>query len=312
MVCSNFTTHKQFNNKQLSITMRKLSLHLFSLFAVIGLFTMTSCDKEVDTIDPVPTVTIPQAAATTAKVGDKVTFNVAVVAQAKIRSIETRLGTSTLGTAKTTGFTNSTSDSYPFEYIVKDTDAGKNLQFAFIVTDSKDRTAQANYTLNVPVVGSIRTQNAQLLYGQANTTGGSFYTTEATGTVYKQADAKTNAAKVDFLYFYGASNLATIAAPSDADARTMYNNATTGLQTWTKLNNTKFVEKTMTKAEFDAATFASIDAAVTTPTATRINSLSANKVIGFVTEGGKKGLIFVNSITGTTDGNINITIKIQD
>jgi uncharacterized lipoprotein YajG len=107
--------------------MKSISLRLFSLFAAASLFAMTSCSKEDETIDPAPTATIPNSAVSTAKVGDKVAFNVAVVAQAKIQSIETRLGTTTLGTVKTNGFTNTTSDTYPFEYTVKPEDAGKKL-----------------------------------------------------------------------------------------------------------------------------------------------------------------------------------------
>ncbi|MDO1448830.1 hypothetical protein Q0590_21310 [Rhodocytophaga aerolata] len=291
--------------------MRKLSLHLLSLFAAVSMFTMTSCSSEEDTVDPAPTATIASTTPATAKVGDEITLSAAVVAQSKIKSIVTRLDNADLDT-KTSNFTNSTSDNYSFKYAIPSTAGGKELKFTIVVTDSKDRVVNATHTVKVDATGSVRTQSAKLIYGQDNTTNGSFYTTEATGTVYKQADAKTNAAKVDFLYFYGATNLATLATPSDADAKTMYNNSTTGLQTWSKLNTTKFKELTMTKAEFEASTFASIETAATGATATKINNLTANKVIGFITEGGKKGIIFVNSVTGTSAGNIDITVKIAD
>ncbi len=290
--------------------MKRISLRLFSLFAAASVF-MTACDKEEDLVDPVPTATIASTTPATAKVGDEVTLTVAVVAESKIKSIVTRLDNADLDT-KTSGFTNSTSDNYSYKYSVPQTAAGKELKFTVVVTDSKERVTTANHTVKVDVTGSVRTQSAKLVYGQESLLGGSFYATELTGTVYKQADAKTNAAKVDFLYFYGATNMATIAAPSDADAKTIYNNGTTGLQTWSKTNNTKFKEVTMTKAEFDAATFTSIETAATGATVTKINNIAATKVIGFITEGGKKGLIFVNAVTGTSAGNIDITVKIAD
>ena len=292
--------------------MKKITFRLLSMLFAASLFVTTACNTEEDAVEPVPTVTIPQGAPSTAKVGDAVTFNVAVVAQSKIKSIETRKGTTTLGAIKTSGFTNSTSDTYPFSYTVVAGDAGKTLEFAFIVIDTKDRKTEVNYSLAVASVGSIRTQTAKLLYGQDNNTGGSFYSTEATGNVYKQADAKTNQAKVDFLYFYGATNFATIAAPSDDAAKTIYNNATTGLQTWTTLNSTKFKEVTMTPGVFNEADFDAVDAAASGATLTKINSLAANKVIGFITASGKKGLILVNSVNGTATGSIDITIKVQD
>jgi hypothetical protein len=306
-----FNSSNNLNIKQLSITMRKLSLQLFSLFAAISLFTMTSCNKEEDMVDPAPTATIASSTPATAKVGNEITIAASIVAQSKIKSIVTRHNNVDLDT-KTSNFTNSTSDNYSFKYTIPSTAAGKDLAFTIVVTDSKDRVVNTTHTVKVDAVGTVRTQSAKLIHGQSSTLGGSFYGTEAAGTIYMQADAKASAAKVDFLYFYGATNLATLAAPSDADAKTMYNNATTGLQTWSKLNNTKFKEVTMTKAEFDAATYTSIESTATGATATKINSLAANKVIGFITEGGKKGLIFVNSVTGTSAGNIDITVKIAD
>jgi hypothetical protein len=291
--------------------MRKLSLQLFSLFAAISLFTMTSCSKEEDMVDPAPTATIASSTPATAKVGNEITIAASIVAQSKIKSIVTRHNNVDLDT-KTSNFTNSTSDNYSFKYSIPSTAAGKDLTFTIVVTDSKDRVVNTNHTVKVDATGSVRTQSAKLVYGQSSTAGGSFYGTEAAGTVYLQAEAKANAAKVDFLYFYGSNNLATIAATSDTDAKTVYNNSVTGLQTWSKLNNTKFKEVAMTKAEFDAATFTSIETATGGATETKINKLADNKVIGFITEGGKKGLIFVNKITGDSTGNIDITVKMAD
>jgi hypothetical protein len=288
--------------------MRKLSLHLLSLFAAVSMFTMTSCTSEEDVVDPVPTVTIPNTAVSSAKVGDKVAFNVSIVAQAKIKSIETRLGTTTLGTVKTSDFTNSTSDSYPFEYTVQPADAGKTLQFAFIVTDSKERTAKTDYTLTINATGSVRTQEAKILAGQKDLTKGSFYATEGTGTIYMSADATNNSAKVDFAYYYNATNKATLAAPSNASAWTIY----PGMEKWTTKNATKFKLTALTTADFNAATFESINTTVDGLTATDATDLTQGKVIAFTTQSGKKGLFLVNSVTTGDTGSINITVKIAD
>lgn len=294
--------------------MKKFAHYAFTLAAFAGLSVFTGCTSEEETeiVDPSPSVTIPQEAPTTGKVGQEIKFDIAVVAEAKIKSIETRFGTITLGTVKTTDFTNATSDKYPFAYTPIDADAGKKLDFSVIVIDKKERQVKKDFSITIEAEGSIRTQTAKLLYGQSNTTGGSFYATEGTGMEYTQVNAKTNAAKIDFLYFYGSENKATLAAPSDADAKTIYNNANNGLQTWSKLNGTKFKEVTMAKAQFDAVTYAAINTSAEGATASKTNMLIADKVVAFITDGGLKGLIYVNSITGTDSGSINITIKIQD
>ena len=185
--------------------------------------------------------------------------------------------------------------------------------YTYTFTDTKGATTKAVVTLTVTAAAEkVVTYTAKLLGGQSAAAGSFFNSSE--GLVYSQADAKTNAGKVDILYFYGATNMATIASPDDADAGTIYNNSSTGLQTWSTRNATKFKTSTVTAAQFDAIT-ATNDAVIIAAAAgaadTKSNKLASGSVFAFVTASGKKGLIKVTAVTGTQDGNITIDVKVQ-
>ncbi|HNY03432.1 MAG TPA: hypothetical protein PKG48_12620 [Bacteroidales bacterium] len=181
----------------------------------------------------------------------------------------------------------------------------------FKVTDKDGQSKEISLTITTVAGASpINTFTMKIMGAQGSSTGSSFASID--GTVYSLANAKTNAAKVDWLYFYGATNLATLAAPNDADAISVFNDPTNGLATWAVKNATKFKKVT------DAITWADIttDAVIVAQTAsgvtnTKINNLAANDVLAFITASGKKGMIKVESISGTTDGTITISVKVQ-
>ena len=116
-------------------------------------------------------------------------------------------------------------------------------------------------------------------------------------------DAKTNSTLIDFLYYYGATNKASIAAPDDADAATVFNNANNGLATWSTRNSTKFKTTALSAAEFDAlANDLLIVSNATGASDTDENNLAVGNVIAFITDadktgGSKMGLIKVVSLS---------------
>lgn len=183
--------------------------------------------------------------------------------------------------------------------------------FIFLITDKDGKTKELSFVVTTQAAaGPINTFSMKIMGAQGSTTGSSFASID--GSVYSLADAKTNATKVDWLYFYGATNHATLAAPDDVDAATIFNNATNGLQEWAVLNPTRFKKVT------DAIDWDNIndDAVIVAQTAsgvtlTKGNELAASDVLAFITSTGKKGLIKVNSISGTSDGTITISVKVQ-
>jgi hypothetical protein len=183
----------------------------------------------------------------------------------------------------------------------------------FKVTDKNNKTKEISFTITTEAVttyGPINEFSMKILGAQDNATGSSFASID--GTVYTMVDAKTNASKIDWLYFYGATNFATIASPEDTDAKAVFNNATWGLQTWSVRNNTLF-KKVDGPIDWNGIVNDSLIQIETASgvTNTKINQLVMNNVLSFITASGKKGMIKVMAIDGTQTGTITISVKVQ-
>jgi len=135
------------------------------------------------------------------------------------------------------------------------------------------------------------------------------------GTVFSISDAKTNAEKIDFIYFNGNSHPKSLAAPNNASVGTL--GSTNAPSTWATKNATKLgLLSGVTASQFDGC---DDDELITTHVTTAsvnadiVLNLIENQVVGFITAGGKKGLIKVISIDTSTEANnsIKISIKVQ-
>lgn len=168
-----------------------------------------------------------------------------------------------------------------------------------------------------PTDAGINTYTAKIFGDQVNNSAGSFFAT-SNGTVYTQAQAKANDSLVDLLYYYGATNKATIANPTDASAATIFDNATTGLQTWVVKNNTQLRSTLLTAEMFNAisadSTLTKLYTASAIGTAlTATTDLAAGDVIAFKTVKNKSGFLKVVNIV-ENNGNadyITVDVKIQ-
>ncbi len=296
--------------------MKKIAFYFFAL--IVGLGFLTSCGTDPDAVKPKPTIALESTAPfisgnTEVTAGDSIKFKLVATGE-KINKVEVNVSYGAGATPAVVFADNAAGDKpgYTKEIKTRARNIAGTETYTFTVTDKNGEVATKDVVVTVKAAQTIRTQSTKLLAGQDNNTVGSFYATAGTGTVYNQTNAKTNAAAVDFLYFYGATNKATIAAPNDADAATIYNNSTTGLQTWTVRNATKFKTTTLSATDFNNATVASINTAAEGAALTKSNDLTNGRVFAFVTAGGKKGLILVNTITGTQAGTIEITVKIVD
>jgi len=186
--------------------------------------------------------------------------------------------------------------------------------WTFTVTDKNDLASSVSFTITTEEATSdIIEYTDKILGSHQSATGSSFASFD--GSVYSLADAKANAEKIDFLYFYGNLNLATIAAPDDGDAANVFFDATNGLQTWSVLNDTRFKDSGLTSGQFDAiATSAEIfiAAAQPAPDVSNANHLEVGNVLAFQTAAGKYGLLKVTNIVVGADGNIEISVKVQE
>jgi hypothetical protein len=183
----------------------------------------------------------------------------------------------------------------------------------FRITDKDNQAKEINLTITTEsTAGPINTFSMKILGSYASATGSSFASID--GTVYTLANAKANAAKIDWLYYFGASaaNHATIASPNDSTAATVFNEAPNNLASWSVRNNTLF-KKVTESIDWNSITDDQIIVAQTASgvTNTYINQLAVNDMLAFITASGKKGMIKVESISGTTAGTITISVKVQ-
>ena len=187
--------------------------------------------------------------------------------------------------------------------------------YELIVTDKNDLTASGSFTITVEQVGGPIKTWTKTLGSWSSNTGSSF--ASITGEVYQITEAKANSALIDFMYYYGATNLATLAAPDDADAATVFT-GNTGVASWSTRNSTKFKTTSMTAAEFDAvADDLLIVSSATGATASTEHPLEVGDVVAFITDpdkadGSKMGLIKVDAIATGAGGTMGIVVKVQE
>ena len=167
-----------------------------------------------------------------------------------------------------------------------------------------------------PVAGKINTWADKVLGSLAHVSTAGSSCASIDGTVYSIANAKTNSTKIDFIYFNGATHPKSLAAPNNASVGSL--GQTNAPSTWTAKNATKLgVLSNVTVAQFDACEDDELITSVVTASAVNadiVSNLAVNNVVGFITAGGKKGLIKVISIDTSNEANnsIKISIKVQE
>jgi hypothetical protein len=124
---------------------KKYFAYVLSLLFLIG-FT-TSCGEDSEEVDTLPTLT-DAGSSTEITVGAKANIKASVIANSKIEKIEVLLNNATK-TTKTSGFTNTTSDNFVYEYQSETADAGKTLTFSVKVTDKKGKFTSKDFAVTV-------------------------------------------------------------------------------------------------------------------------------------------------------------------
>lgn len=267
-----------------------------------------SCSKDDDVA--APTLTVIQDKNDAAP-GEVVKFTVNASTTETLKSLkieETIPGQSVPGKLKDSSISSKTIVNYDFNYTVPAGATGSK-EIVFTVTDNGNRTKVVKKTINVSGTATPKTYSAKMLGAQDNGSVGSSFSTQD-GTVYKVADAKTNSAKIDFIFYYGTTNFATIAAPNDAGAAQF---SVFQLSTWGTRNATKF--KVSNTAAFDGATTSQQLADAFSNAGGNEGSAATNlkvgDVVAFKTEAGKNGVFKVTAIDAKNSGSITIDVKVQ-
>ncbi len=292
--------------------MKKLN-YLLGLMLITGMI-FTSCSKDDDEPLPPGIHFKGEAGYTSADVtiNENNTIKVGIVALSNstsgqnITSFKLTLTSNNIPDVLVDSAVNTA--TYDADYLITFPDEGE-YRLSAKVTDKDGQSAEVAFNVTVNGVAGIIEYTDKILGSYDSNTGSSFASFD--GTVYSLADAKVNSEKVDFLYFYGGTNHATLAAPDDDVAATVFTGVD-GLDTWTTKNNTRFAHSTLTGSQFNDITTKSqliTIAQVANPTATRLNSLQVGNVLAFLTAGGDYGLLRVDAIVEGADGTITISVK---
>lgn len=313
--------------------MRKVS-KLMSMVLALGAVTyLTSCDPTEPT-GPAPSITFTDAednviTSISGEVGDEVTFTVTVEAKEGFNALRYAIELGTDSTFLEEFTRGSSIDSVwkkEIKYTFVEKYVGESAFLSFIAVDEKSQSRAAQLDVTTTKTSTpINSYTTVLLSAPTgDKTSKTFFSTN-TGTTYSRTDIESTATSVspniDFGYYFGGSDKASLAAPAS------YPSAIYDLVAakWGTRNATKFKTATVTAAEFDALTngedIVNAWEAVTAAATGSVTKLAANNVLVFQVDSdkpstlnpGKYGLIKVVSIEGEagSDGKITLDVKIQ-
>lgn len=284
------------------------------LLGLLGVLSLSSCEDTGDEVlvEPGPSITLSQSSATVSA-GETASVDFSVVAEANIQRIEIFRNGSSF--AEVTDFTNNDSHAGTFNYTTNGDEAGTTITFTFEAEDRRDRVTSRDFVLtvnaNIPDI-PVDSYSATLLGAQNNANTGSFYDAD-NNQVYLLAAARNNAADIDFVYYYGATNLATLASPNDPTIEQVLPEITS----FSTRNATAVRRTGLSAADFDAIgsqdgfqISTAFDNGTIPTEETRVNELSEGDVFAFQTVDDRQGLIKVTDISGTGAGSITIDVKV--
>ncbi len=282
------------------------SLVLVVLVAV----AFTSCNKDETTL-PAPVITFLNGVnEASVNAGGSYTIAGNIASEEGLTEVKyfqvTSTGETQLGQA-VTSFDNA--NSYSFQKTINDVSVQTVIKV--MATDKKNQSSVLNFTIKVNGA-SISSYNNITLGAQTNATIGSSFAS-LNGLVYNLTDAKANASKIDVIFFYGTTNLATLSAPSNTvDLDQVFTTASKP-STWTVQNGTKLEKRNTVNFE-SISTGNQIDNVESTGTA-KVSSVAVGDVILFRTANtsafpNKNGVLKVTALSGTS-GTATITFNVK-
>src|SRR5690554_2575254 len=294
--------------------MKRTKLFGLMMALVVGMgFTSCSDDEDLsgDHITIEPSANNPS----TAYVGTEFTikFTVALLDN-RISEVDVRTGNLSIAGYPKTKFDDNKTNLLEFTYEPKASEVGE-LNFTIIAKDNKGAENFAQVKINIKEQpAEIESFTAILMGSQNDANLGSFFST-VTGEVYKITPAGENSELIDFVYFYGNTNSATITAPdNDEIIGTGAGQVYGPVGNWSTRNATRFNQlfSGITVEEFDAM---NNDALIVANTASDVdlkmaNFLNKDALVAFITVDGKKGIFKVADLD-TEAKTITIDVKVQ-
>jgi hypothetical protein len=307
-------------------SMGKFKFLMFAFVLAGAAFTSCSKDDVLDVLEAdKPVVTVNRDGASITTINDKNAGEIVpVVARFDMGAQQDRLEKikiTTLVGGQTFVVLDSTLNSGWFNRGDKFLERNYNIAvgqslstITFETTDVKGRTGTTTITV-APKGTTIPADNvereATLLAGQLNITGangakGGFYSVSI-DKVFKLSDAVTNAQFVDFVYYYGDNNKATL-SPINDNSLTLVAGIKEYIGQFNVVNATKFLKAT--SDNYNNNTLPA-ETANSTFVAAAQTQLSVDDYLAFKTVLGQKGLIRVIAIMGTTQETRAIKIRVK-
>jgi len=196
--------------------------------------------------------------------------------------------------------------------IVKGASASE--RWTFMVMNKDREMVSVNAVIGIDtgaVFGSIKEYNITL-GAQDNTLTGHFFsfTTEEISTL---EEAFNNQQWIDIAYYYHSVYESTLSSPNDNDAPSIFT-GTYGVSNWQIRNEARYNLTTLSPADFDFANNDSLlIASYDVVNAKRKGkNIVAEQVWAFRIQSGKIGLMKIDSIVPNTNGQVDLSIKIQE
>jgi hypothetical protein len=190
-----------------------------------------------------------------------------------------------------------------FESTITLSDITSDIVLVVEATDKRNRTTTAEFL--VKTKSQPTSQNNILLgFNMLNSVGSSYSVSQ--NKVLLLPEANQEQQNVDFMFFDGVINGVTIAAPSDEVVTRVFNNTNYGVQTWTKLNKTRFVKVSL---DYETASASDITNALNGTDNTMVNHLNDGDVVAFQTASGQTGLITIFNIGPDSASTFNINMR---
>jgi hypothetical protein len=288
--------------------MKKWNFLFMSLLLSAAVMVSSCGGDDDDPIDPGPSINLKGGTGYTSendtiKVNTSIKVGVTGLKSAVSGNKLTKFKFSIVSNNVPTVMVDSTlsSDSFSWETELTFTGVGA-AKLIFELTDKGGMKSEKFFDLVIVDPGTAINKFVDVEFGSWNDAIGSFFssTEGITYTVGQTHPSPANQAKIDFLYFYGATNKNTMASPDDADANTITD---LKLNLWTNKNQTRFNETNITPAQFDA-----IGTTYQFPTfnfssqTTKMNMLEVNDIFLFKTKNNKLGLVKITYLSKPNKG----------
>lgn len=286
--------------------------YMLSMLAIAGVLFLSSCGDDEE--DPIPSVNAPTVnlvAETgfitgdiTATPGESFSIRVTVAkGDANLATYSVIRDGQALADLDQVEISNADNEGYTANFGPFAAPSNEGVYvYSYQVTDVDGEKGSVSWTVTVAGEANFAPMTSTSL-GAQNAATGSSYNVE-NGTVYTLANAKANSDKVDFFYYYGSQNLATLWSPTDADAN---GDGIFGLPNdWATRNDTKIASSSL-----DFATATAADVLAATVSGTKANQLATGDVVIFETVGGIRGIAEV-TVNGADDGTIDLDIKVVE